>query len=76
MKAFWRVFAFRVLHSELIDKGSLDLNSWLFICIVTLKNAGIGRPDSDFVNSVSRRMNTWGTQHTTFAVSALEVFLL
>lgn len=37
MKAFWRVFAFRVLHSELIDKGSLDLNSWLFICIVTLK---------------------------------------
>ena len=37
MKAFWRIFALQVLHSELIDEGSLDLNSWLFICIVALK---------------------------------------
>jgi len=27
MKAFWRIFALQVLHSELIDEGSLDLNS-------------------------------------------------
>lgn len=30
------MFAFLVLHSEVIDDRSLDLNSWLFICIVAV----------------------------------------
>lgn len=37
MKILWRMFAFLVLHSELIDDRSLDLNSWLFICIVAVE---------------------------------------
>lgn len=48
------MFAFE--HSELIDEGSHRFNSRLFICIVAL--AEIGRPDSGFVNAVSKRMDT------------------
>lgn len=41
MKTLWRIFAFLVLHSELIDDRSLDLNSWLFICIVAVEKLQI-----------------------------------